>query len=128
MYKITYKKQAIKGLRRMPAAQASKSFAAFGRIATNDTKGLQIKPLQSTENGHRLRLGGYRAIYTKTDATVLIEIIKIGTRGDIYKRDYPLDVRVKGATIARSCRGVLPPIVCPLALPFWAGFSIGGAG
>lgn len=36
--------------------------------------------------GWRLRVGKYRVIYTRQDDILTIEIVKIRSRGDIYKR------------------------------------------
>ncbi len=48
-------------------------------------EGLKIVPFQGVENGYRLRLGDYRAVYTVLDAELVIEVITIGSRGDVYK-------------------------------------------
>jgi mRNA interferase RelE/StbE len=36
--------------------------------------------------GWRLRVGKYRIIYTRQDDTLIIEIVKVRSRGDVYKR------------------------------------------
>ena len=36
--------------------------------------------------GWRLRVGKYRVIYTRQDDILIIEIVRIRSRGDIYKR------------------------------------------
>lgn len=50
----------------------------------DDESGLDIKKLEGRE-GFRLQIGGYRAIYRKLNDVLIIEVLKIGSRGDIYK-------------------------------------------
>ena len=50
-----------------------------------DDKNLDIKFLINSENEYRLRVGNYRIIYSKHEHLLIVEIIKIGDRKDIYK-------------------------------------------
>ena len=85
MYTVTYRKEAVKYLRKMSKRDARQFLAAFEKIASNETKGLNIKRFKQLQNGYRLRIGNYRALYTIYKNELVIEIIKIGVRGDIYK-------------------------------------------
>jgi len=84
MYTITYKKSAAKALARMPIKTAQQFMAAFELLAVGQGESLAIKKLQNRE-GYRLRIGGYRALYRVIDAVLVIEVVAIGSRGDIYK-------------------------------------------
>lgn len=84
MYHITYRKSAIKTLAKMPRPLSEKFTRAFAQLASEDDGGLDIKKLAGRE-GFRLRIGGYRALYKKLDGMLVIEVINIGIRGDIYK-------------------------------------------
>jgi mRNA interferase RelE/StbE len=44
-----------------------------------------VKKLQG-ENAYRLRVGDYRIVYTINDRLVLVIVIRIGHRSDIYMR------------------------------------------
>lgn len=47
---------------------------------------LDIKIMQGyKENTFRLRIGEYRIIYRIFETELLIDVIKIGSRGDVYK-------------------------------------------
>jgi mRNA interferase RelE/StbE len=46
---------------------------------------LDIKRMQGTTDEYRLRIGTYRIIYSVENNRLLIYIIKIGPRGDVYK-------------------------------------------
>jgi len=84
MYKITYRKLAAKALVKLPTKTALQFLSAFEQLATGEQSALDVKKLEGRE-GYRLRIGGYRAIYRFLDEVMIIEVLKIGSRGDIYK-------------------------------------------
>jgi mRNA interferase RelE/StbE len=45
---------------------------------------LDIKKIQGESSLYRLRVGNYRLLYTIEDNQLIIVIIKIGPRGDVY--------------------------------------------
>lgn len=75
------RKQAEKALNKMPRQMANKFYAAFELIEADNIEGLDIKSLAGRD-GFRLRIGGYRAIFTNELELI---VIKVGSRGDIYK-------------------------------------------
>ena len=85
MYTVTYRKEAIKYLRKMAKKDANRFLAAFEKIAKRKTKGLNIKQFKQLKNGYRLRIGDYRALYSIHENELIVEVEKIGARGDIYK-------------------------------------------
>jgi len=44
-----------------------------------------VKKLQGVENTYRLRVGNYRIIYRVLNEKVIIEVINIGHRQEVYK-------------------------------------------
>ena len=84
MYKIIYRKSVIKALAKMSAKVALEFSHAFDALAMNNLAGLDVKKLEGRE-GYRLRIGGYRAIFRRLDDVLVIEVIDVGSRGDIYK-------------------------------------------
>ena len=46
---------------------------------------LDIKPLRASNNW-RMRVGKYRVIFTIYENEIHISVVKIGSRGDIYKQ------------------------------------------
>ena len=84
MFKVIYKKKALKAVEKMPKKIAVQFFNAFDKLAENNEDGLGVKKLNGRE-GFRLRIGGYRAIYTIHGKQLIILVLDAGPRGGIYK-------------------------------------------
>ncbi|MCX5970584.1 MAG: type II toxin-antitoxin system RelE/ParE family toxin [Coprothermobacterota bacterium] len=85
MFTIRYSKQANKTKAKMPKDIAERIDAALESIAADpvayrgDWKPLQDSPFW------RLREGGWRAICEIIHNELIIYVLKIGPRGDVYK-------------------------------------------
>ncbi|UDL04007.1 type II toxin-antitoxin system RelE family toxin [Marinobacter sp. CA1] len=85
MHKLTYKKSALKALRKMPRPQAQKLQCELSVIAKDPyAYSGDWKPLKG-EPYWRLRQGGYRAVCSIDDGELLVLVLKVGPRGDVYK-------------------------------------------
>ncbi len=83
MFQITYGAQARKTLRKMPPKMARRILDGMVKLAENpDRQDLDVKKLAGRD-GFRLRVGDWRAIYTKGGHVLAVE--RIGPRGDVYK-------------------------------------------
>ncbi len=86
MYKLKYRRQARNYLARLPMKIKSVIVDNLHQLAENpDSPSLDIDALKGRE-GFRLKVGQYRIIYTRQDDQLIIEVVKIRPRGDIYKR------------------------------------------
>ena len=83
MFRVVYKKKALKAMAKMPEKVARQFFSAFDRLAENNEEGLEIKKLKGRD-GYRLRIGGYRAIYKADGDDLIILVLDAGPRGGIY--------------------------------------------
>lgn len=54
--------------------------------AINDLPLGDIKKLQGSYEYYRLRVGNFRIIFSKNDKNLIILIIEIGPRGEIYNK------------------------------------------
>ena len=85
MYSIKFKKSALKALRKIPRPIAQKIMSELESIARDpesyngDWKHLKGRPYW------RLRQGGYRAICSIDDGQLVLLVLKVGARGDVYK-------------------------------------------
>jgi len=86
MYKLKYRRQTRNYLARLPLKIKSAIVDNLHQLAAKpDNPSLDIDILKGNK-GFRLRVGQYRVIYTHQDDRLIIEIVKIRPRGDIYKR------------------------------------------
>ena len=76
---ISYAKAVVKAINSMDRPTKQRIRAAIEKIPAGD-----IKPLQGSSGSYRLRVGGWRILFSyPAQDTILIE--KIGPRGEIYK-------------------------------------------
>jgi mRNA interferase RelE/StbE len=84
MYKITFSKDADKTLRRMPRNLSLKIVQKIKHLARNPQTMRNVKKL-TDHPGYRLRIGDWRIVYTVNDNELFIHVIKIKSRGEVYK-------------------------------------------
>jgi mRNA interferase RelE/StbE len=85
MYRIEYKQAARKALQRMPRPVAQSFLLAFERLAEDPSRrDLDVKPLAGRP-GFRLRVDTCRALYAVEMERLLILVVDIRPRGDVYK-------------------------------------------
>lgn len=86
MYQLKYRRQARNYLARLPIKIKSRIVDKLHELKENpDDPNLDVDQLKG-ESGYRLRVGQYRVIYTLDKEQLIIEVVKIRPRGDIYKR------------------------------------------
>lgn len=84
MYKITFSKQSDKTLRRMPRNTAKNIAKKIKELIANPKRMRNVKKL-TDHPGYRLRIGNWRVVYTINENEVLIHVVKIKSRGEVYK-------------------------------------------
>ncbi len=86
MYQLKYRRQARNYLARLPTKIKSRIVSKLHELQDNpDDQNLDVDKLKG-ESGYRLRVGQYRIIYTRHKDQLVIEVVKIRPRGDIYRR------------------------------------------
>ncbi|WP_370413903.1 type II toxin-antitoxin system RelE/ParE family toxin [Streptomyces fradiae] len=50
-----------------------------------DTSGFDIKPLQGHDSRWRLRVGDYRVVYTLENGVLVVWVLTVGHRRDVYR-------------------------------------------
>jgi len=84
-YGIKFLPSAIKELASLPA-KVQKRFATRIDLLSKNPFPADAKPLKGSEDTYRLRVGDYRAIYQVRKKEILVLVIKIGHRKDIYRK------------------------------------------
>ena len=79
--KIEIDKPAMKFLARQPKPQQERLLRAISRLSDEG----DIKPMAGFEDLYRLRVGNYRVLYTIENNRLIVRILQIGNRGDVYK-------------------------------------------
>jgi len=85
VYSVEFRPAALKSLKRFPKrdlVRIKKKIAALGRNLPepNSTKMSGNNPF------HKIRTGNYRIIYEIHDDNLIILVVKVGHRKDVYKK------------------------------------------
>lgn len=83
-YQINWKKSAVKSARKLPEQIKKNILKKIEELFVKPQKGELLKG--DLENLRRIRVGDYRIIYWVDKEKREILIVKIGRRGDIYKK------------------------------------------
>lgn len=84
-YSIEFRPGAVKSLKRLPKQDLVKIKSKIDQLA-NNLPNPHVTKLKGNNLFHRIRSGSYRIIYEINGDELIILIIKIGHRKDIYKR------------------------------------------
>jgi mRNA interferase RelE/StbE len=86
MYHLKYRRQARNYLARLPTKIKSRIVDKLHEAKDNpDDPNLDIDQLKG-ESGYRLGVGQYRVVYTLHKDRLIIEVVRVRPRGDVYKR------------------------------------------
>ena len=81
-YQVSLRPGVIKTLKHIDEPNYSKIKEAIYNLAENPRPYGYIK--LKKRNGYRIRVGDYRIIYDIVDAMLLVEVIALGNRKEIY--------------------------------------------
>lgn len=85
MYRLTIRRRAIKALQRMPDQDARRVRDELGKLIQRpDRRDIDVVRLRGRP-GFRLRVGGWRVIYERDEEAREVNILHVGSRGDVYK-------------------------------------------
>ena len=82
-YEILFRKSAANDLRDLPREDVSRILECFEALADNP-RAPGCEKLSGQEK-YRIRRGAYRIIYEIKDEALLIMVVKVGHRRDIYR-------------------------------------------
>ena len=82
-YEIEWKRSAVKELKQLPKEMITRILQAVEGLA-DDPFPQGVKKLVGSKHTYRLREGDYRIIYNLLSETLVIEVIRVGHRKDVY--------------------------------------------
>lgn len=82
-YKVEIKKSAVKEIKGLPSAILKKVLAKIESLSDDPRPQGSVK--LSAEEKYRVRLGDYRILYAIEDKALIIYIVKVGRRKDVYR-------------------------------------------
>ncbi len=83
-YKIEWKNSAYKELQKLPRATITRVVAAVSELS-NEPFPHGVKKLVGSEFSYRIRVGDYRVVYEVFESRLIIEIVRVRHRKDVYK-------------------------------------------
>ena len=83
-YKITIKASAQKELEKIQKPFHIKIISAISELAENPRPS-GCKKLVNFDNHYRIRVGEYRCIYKIIDNELIVDVIKVAHRKDVYR-------------------------------------------
>ncbi len=82
-YRIIVKQSVSKDLRKIPKKDVKRILSAIQALAENP-RPPQSKKLSGQER-YRLRQGSYRILYSIEDENLVVCVVKVGNRRDVYR-------------------------------------------
>lgn len=83
---MRYSLEALKTLKKMPPHEANRTRTAVERLRENPHRtDMNVRPLRGRAE-LRLRVDNRRVLLIRDDPARLIDVLAIGSRGDVYKR------------------------------------------
>lgn len=83
-YRIDYLPGILRSIQRFPKQVQRRIVERIGALGENPRAPGSIK--LTGENAYRVRVGDYRIIYTIQDDVLIVLVIDIGHRGEVYRR------------------------------------------
>jgi mRNA interferase RelE/StbE len=83
-YELRVKPSVAKDLRGVPKADAKRVLSRIEALCTNP-RAPGCEKLSGNDELYRVRQGVSRILYTIGDAQVVVEVVRVGLRGEVYR-------------------------------------------
>ena len=83
-YQIEFTKEASKQLKKLPKEEQTRIQAKIDGLVDNPPRPDGVVKLKGLES-YRIRVGSYRVVYDIFDEVLVISIIQVGHRKDVYR-------------------------------------------
>jgi len=85
MYKIAFAPAALRQLRKLPKPDQQRIMRAIQSLE-DDPRPPNSKKLQGAESFWRIRVGDYRVVYEIQDSKLIVFVLRIANRKDVYRQ------------------------------------------
>ena len=85
LFTIEWKRQALKEIKRLPKEAVARIVAAAEALRS-DPFPPGSRKLAGREDTYRIREGSYRVVYSVVASRLVIEVIRVGHRKDVYRK------------------------------------------
>jgi mRNA interferase RelE/StbE len=82
-YRVEFAPLARRQIKKLPREVQKRIIERVEALASNP-RSAGVKKLVSEENLHRVRIGEYRAVYQIRDRELIVLVVKVGHRREIY--------------------------------------------
>lgn len=82
-YRIEIKKSAAKEIKKLPSPDLKKILAAIASLSENPRPHGCVK--LSGDEKYRIRSGDYRILYSIEDDALIVCVVKVGHRREVYR-------------------------------------------
>jgi mRNA interferase RelE/StbE len=82
-YKVVFEPQADKELRAVDPEARARILKSLARLAADPHHSSNVKMLRG--GGYRLRVGDWRVLYTLEEDLLLVLVLKVGHRREVYR-------------------------------------------
>ena len=83
-YQIEWKRSAVKELEKLSPQNIHRIIKTIETLIDNP-RPTNARKLIGSDYTYRLRVGDYRVVYSIFESSLIIEIVKVGHRRDIYR-------------------------------------------
>ena len=84
VYRIDFSPSAARDFRKLPLATRERLRPAIDALAT-DPRPRGAKALSGWDGALRIRVGEWRIVYRVKDEHLLVSVVRIGHRGEVYR-------------------------------------------
>lgn len=85
MYRVEYERAASGELGKLPRQIQARIVEAIEGLA-GDPRPPGSRKMVETSNGHRNRVGDYRVLYAIEEDVLMVVVIRVGKRDQMYRR------------------------------------------
>ncbi|MDZ8092101.1 MAG: type II toxin-antitoxin system RelE/ParE family toxin [Nostoc sp. DedQUE05] len=85
-YKIEFSNTAFKQFKKLPIKVRTRIQTKIDELADNPRPNGVVK-LEDSDNGYRIRVGSYRVIYDIFDDVLIVSVVKVGHRKEVYRNE-----------------------------------------